>query len=358
MAEVYLDKIKHIYKGEKKPAVEDVTIKIPNSSFVALLGPSGCGKTTLMKIIAGLIKPTEGKVYFDGEDVSAVPAEERNVGMVFQFIVTYDMSVYDNIAFPLKVKRVPKEEIRKKVVEVAEMLDLKEYLERHPMELDAAMRQRVAIARALVKDAKIYLLDEPLTNLDPAARARLRSDIKKNQKYLKQTILYVTHDQTEALTLAEKIAIMNSGKIIQYDEPSVLYEHPKNMFVAHFLGNPGMNFIDCELKDNYLISGSWKYSLDESWSRELSKYGQEFVLGIRPEYVEVSKERLPGYSRAEVSLTEGMGNLNLLHLRIGDVELRAKVALFNIKKGDEVFIHLPKNKIRMFDKKTEELILG
>lgn len=357
LVEILLEKISHIYPGEKAPAVKDVTLRVPNGELAALLGPSGCGKTTLMNIISGLTDPTTGRVYFDTVDVTEVPPEARNVAMVFQFVVTYDMSVYGNIAFPLKARRYSTGETKKRVAEIAELLGLTPYLKMHAKKLDAGNRQLVAIARALIREPNVFLFDEPLTNLDPVARAKIRAKVKEVQKDLNQTMIYVTHDQAESLTLAEKIAVMNEGALIQYDDPRKLYDHPRTTFVAFFIGNPGMNLVDATLEGTNLSIGEFKYDVSE-WVDILKARPTELVFGIRPEYIRLYKHSRPNAVKSLVTLTESTGNLNLVHSKVGNTEFRAKTSLFDISEGDEVYVEFPKEHVKIFDRKTGELIVG
>ncbi|RLE71312.1 MAG: glycerol-3-phosphate ABC transporter ATP-binding protein, partial [Thermoprotei archaeon] len=235
------------YFGPVK-AVDHLNLHIKDREFVALLGPSGCGKTTTLLMIAGIYKPTSGYIYFGDEIVNDVPPKDRNVGMVFQSYALYPhMTVFDNIAFPLKLKKVPKQEIEKKVKEVAEFLRIAELLDRKPSQLSGGQQQRVALARALAKEPQIFLMDEPLSNLDAKLRIMMRAELKRMQKELGITTIYVTHDQVEAMTMADRIAVLNLGRLQQYGTPDELYNKPSNVFVAGFIGSPPMNFIDGSL---------------------------------------------------------------------------------------------------------------
>ncbi|MEM3871638.1 MAG: ABC transporter ATP-binding protein [Nitrososphaeria archaeon] len=358
MAEILLDSITHIF-GKKVKAVDNLTLHIKNGALISLLGPSGCGKTTTMRIIAGLLYPTSGRVYFDGVDVTERSPQERNVAMVFQFIVIYDKTVFENIEFPLVVRKVPKEERVKRVKRAAELMGLSNLLNYPARKLDPGTRQKVALARAFVREPTVFLLDEPLTNVDPQTRLELRKIIKELQKNLNQTMIYVTHDQAEALTLSEKIAVMKDGKILQYDTPEVLYEKPKTTFIGWFIGNPGMQFFDVSLRrsDASLLLDASEFSVDVSnISAELIKYGSELIMGIRPENVQISLQKKNGWFNAKCTIIERIGDMYLLTLNRGHLEIKVKVKEIDIKEGDSVWISFPIEKIRIYSKSGELII--
>ncbi|HDJ83484.1 MAG TPA: ABC transporter ATP-binding protein, partial [Desulfurococcaceae archaeon] len=241
-------------------AVNNLNLEIKDGEFVALLGPSGCGKTTTLLMIAGIYKPTKGYIYFDDVIVNDLPPKDRNIGMVFQSYALYPhMRVFDNIAFPLKLQKLPKEEIKKRVLETAKLLRIEDLLNRKPAQLSGGQQQRVALARALAKQPNLFLMDEPLSNLDAKLRVIMRAELKRLQKSLGITTIYVTHDQVEAMTMADRIAVLNKGELQQYSTAEELYSKPSNLFVAGFIGSPPMNFIECTLveRDN-------KYYLDAS----------------------------------------------------------------------------------------------
>ena len=355
MVRVKLENITHIYPGNVE-AVKNVSITfVP--TFNGLLGPSGCGKTTLMKIIAGLLSPTRGRVYFDDTDVTDQSPQARNIAMVFQFPVVYDMSVYDNIAFPLRVRKVSEHEIRKKVHEAADLLNLKGVLGKNALKLDSNFKQRVAIARALVRDPKLFVLDEPFSNIDPENRLVLRAKLKEIQKELKRPMIFVTHDQAEALTLSEMIAVMKEGRIIQYDIPEKIYSDPKDVFVAYFVGIPGMNLLDCSLENGKLRVG--EILLDISFAKDtLENLGSEFILGIRAEHIDVCKTSMSKeYIPMKCILVEDLGVLQLLYLQGKGINLKAKVSHdLGITEGDTVYVKLAGEYLKIF-KKTGERIL-
>lgn len=358
MVTVRLENITHIYDiGTKAEtlAVKDVTLIFDHGGFYALLGPSGCGKTTLMKIIAGLLKPTRGKVYFDDRDVTDLTPRQRNVAMVFQFPVAYDMSVYDNIAFPLRNYGYGEAEIRKRVLEIARLVGIENFLKVNAVKLDPAGRQKVALARALVREPTVFLFDEPLSNLDPLSRMELRTKIKELQRKIKTTMVYVTHDQAEALTLADKIAVMNEGRLIQFDEPENLFEKPRNTFVGFFIGNPGMNFVECELVETGLNCTAFHYPLLSGFVNKLREHGNKFILGIRPEYVIVSKSRISDII-GKCVVRENLGSAIVLHIDLGGLLIKAKSQETDIVEGDSVYVKLPEEKIRIFKTPSGDLV--
>jgi len=364
LAKIFLENISKIF-DETVEAVKNLTLEVPDGSLVSLLGPSGCGKTTTMRIVAGLEQPTTGAVYFDGRDVTDLSPSERNIAMVFQFPVVYGtMSVYDNIAFPLVNEGVPKSEVRHKVEQVAEILDIMGYLDLKPGGLDAGVRQRVALARAMIRRPNVYLLDEPLTNVDPKTRVFLRSQLKRLQIELGQTMIYVTHDQSESLTLADKIGLMNKGELLQYDSPDIVYNNPATTFIGWFIGNPGMNFVDCTLKESegkgILDAGEFTYDVTEYLETlRTETSGSELIIGIRPEHMKLSKERGENnWLQARCRLVEPLGNRLIFHLAVGAKRIRVKQPpTISIVEGDNLWVGFPKDKVKIFDKKTTKLIV-
>lgn len=363
MVDVHLNHITKIFKRGKVQALKDLDMVIPDGKITCLLGPSGCGKTTTMRIIAGLERPTEGSVHFGDKDVTDLSPQERNVAMVFQTPVVYrGMSVYKNIAFPLTVRKMPQSEVDKKVKEVAETLGLTPILNEMADKLDAGGKQKTALARAIVRTPNVSLMDEPLTALDPDNRVALRAMIKELTR-LGQTMVYVTHDQAEALTLADKIGVMQLGELVQYGSPEELYDKPSNTFVGWFIGDPGMNFIDCTFKETekgaFLDSGSFTY--DVSPLTKLVKEGSsgsELILGIRPEYVSVSSKKNEQFIASKCVVKEPLGNRVMLDLQVGEQMIRAKTpSLIDIDEGDEAFIFIPLDKVRIFNKNTKKAVV-
>lgn len=367
MVKILLENITKIFDG-KVEAVKNFSLNIADKQITSLLGPSGCGKTTLMRIISGLETPTKGRVYFDGNDVTDVSARDRNIAMVFQFPVVYPtMSVYDNIAYPLRLRKEPKGEIDGRVREIAKTFTLTEVLGQGPSSLDLATKQKVALARTLVRQPSAYLLDEPLTNLDPAVRVEMRTILKRFTSELNQTMVYVTHDQAEALTLSDKIAVMRSGELLQFDTPEAVYRDPGDKFTGWFLGNPGMNFIDGTYTESregaFVETSGFRYDLADLTKQrarvgELTK-GLEVSIGVRPEYVEVGKEREDkDWVKSKCSLVEPVGARTLLYLEAGNQNLTAKTSMdVKFAEGEPVWFHLPTRHVHIYDKKTGKLIV-
>lgn len=365
MAQIRLENISKIFPGGVE-AVKDLNMVIPEKMVISLLGPSGCGKTTTMRIIAGLETPTTGRVYFGDRDVTDLSAKERNVAMVFQFPVVYpNINVKENIALPLIAQKSKPTEIERRVKEVAEILELEEFLKEMPHNLDAGTKQKVAIARAIVRKPNVFLFDEPLTNVDPQVRVGLKSIIKRLSKELGQTFIYVTHDQSEAMTLADKIGVMKDGRLLQYDRPKLVYSQPKNTFVAWFLGNPGMNFIQTRLVQekshlSLFIAGA-KYPLVEFDKNRLLSQVREsdkIILGIRPEDIKVSiKKENQSWIKGVCTLREPLGGREVIYIRSNEIEIRAKVPPLKVDvEGKSIWFQFPQEKIRLFNAKTQQAI--
>jgi len=348
LTKITLENMSHSYDG-KTNAVEDIDITFKHQSRNAMLGPSGCGKTTLLKIITGLIKPTKGKVYFDDQDVTDFPTEKRNVAIVFQFPVVYSMSVYDNIMFPLLNLKMSKEEKRKKVLEVAESIGVTHQLKQHATSLGPADRQRVSIARVLVREPSVFLFDEPLTSIEPERRVALKTQIKKIQEKLEQTSIYVTHDQTEALTFAEKVAVMDMGKIAQFDTVEGIYARPNTTFVGFFIGSPGMNILDGHNKGDIIDLEDFTIKLPEN--TRLPQNIKNVRVGIRPEHVEVSEGEKAGWTRFRVEAFEDVAKgFGILHIVTKHQKVRARTGTF-IKEGSDAWVNFPPDHLHLFDEK-------
>lgn len=361
MSRIALKNITHVYAG-RVTAVKDLTMEIEDGKLIALLGPSGCGKTTLMRIIAGLVDPTEGDVYFDEDRMTDMTPEERNVAMVFQFPVVYaTMSIYDNLAFPLRAKKLPEDEIRKKVKEMAEFLELTPYLNMKAGKQGAAVKQTTSLGRAIIRDARCVLLDEPLTNIDPHARLILREKILRYRAEKKQTIVYVTHDQSEALTLGDKIAVMNDGVLLQYDSTRNVYEKPASSFVAYFLGNPGMNLIECTYKkDNSKIifeSDGIELSLPYDIAKDVEKQESgKVILGIRPEHIELSDRKMEDWMLGTCVFKEDYGITKVFNLQFDGKKLKVKSSTFNMSIGEKIYARFPEEHLRIFNLKGEIIV--
>lgn len=341
-------------------AVDRVNLGVEKGEFVVLLGPSGCGKTTTLRIIAGLVYPDEGKVIIDGRDVTYVEPGERDVSMVFQDYALYPhMTVFDNIAFPLVVRRkkfrLSKEEISERVHKVAKMLGIDDLLDRKPLQLSGGQQQRVALARALIAEPKLWLMDEPLSNLDALIRVHLRAELKKLQKDLGITTIYVTHDQVEALTLADRIAVMNKGRIVQIGTPKEIYENPEHVFVATFVGSPPMNVVKCRISKNLLVCEGFEVEIPSELAESLD--GRSVYLGIRPEKIELYEKHVEGSIHGTVYVTETLGSEFIVNVKLGDSILKVKT-LKEIKanSGDPVYLKFDWRAISVFDESSGSLL--
>ncbi len=336
-------------------AVRDVTITFPTSSVTGLLGPSGCGKTTMMRMIAGLETPTTGDVYFDDERVTDLPPRKRNIGMVFQYPVVYKgTSVYRNIELPLLEEKLSSAERKKRVENVVEILGLQDSVNKDTSQLDMGTRQKVAVARTVARQPRIILLDEPITNVDAEAKIQLKRALKELTRQHNQTIIYVTHDQTEAMTLADQIALMNDGEIVQRDEPRKLYNYPNDVFGGWFLGNPGMNFFehDVEAEDSSLrlVSPLFPSPFQISGVSATSEEIRRVTIGIRPEKVQIAREQTPMSVRGQiVRKFVVVGGQYLLTIKVGDCLLKVKVdPMLGQQIQDEVWIECPLDWITVF----------
>ncbi len=357
MVSVKLDKVSK-YFGKVK-AVDEVSLFIRDGEFVTLLGPSGCGKTTTLLMIAGIYKPTKGRIYFDDIDVTDIPPKDRNVGMVFQSYALYPhMTVYNNIAFPLKLKKLPKNEIDKKVKEVAKLLKIDHLLDRKPAQLSGGQQQRVALARALVKEPDVLLLDEPLSNLDALLRVYMRAELKRLQKTLGITAIYVTHDQIEALSMSDRIVVMNNGRIQQIGSPDEIYSKPSNTFVASFIGTPPMNLIPCRVVDGKTLEcPGFKYVFENEIAEKILREHNEIYFGIRPEDIMItSKENSD--AEAVILVVEPIGRDLVVTIQLGEehtIKLLAPPSI-NLKPGEKIYLKFKKEKIHLFEKKTGQRI--
>ncbi|MBR3201046.1 MAG: sn-glycerol-3-phosphate ABC transporter ATP-binding protein UgpC [Mogibacterium sp.] len=342
--------------------VPDLNLEIRDKEFVVLVGPSGCGKSTTLRMFAGLESITDGELYIGDKLMNAVAPKNRNIAMVFQNYALYPhLSVYKNMTFALELAKVPKDEMKKKVQWAAEILGLEPYLDRKPKALSGGQRQRVALGRAMVRDPEVFLLDEPLSNLDAKLRTEMRSQISKLHKRLGTTFVYVTHDQTEAMTMGDRICVMKDGIVQQFDTPQNLYDHPCNIFVAGFIGSPQMNFIDAQVRKadgGYaLCFGDAKVVSDKP---ELAAYeGKTVVLGIRPEdlHAESSFFKEGNAIKAYIDLDEMMGSESYLYLEYAGQKMIARVPARYARKAEEnIELAIDVDKIHLFDKETEKAI--
>ncbi|MBO5575891.1 MAG: sn-glycerol-3-phosphate ABC transporter ATP-binding protein UgpC [Ruminococcus sp.] len=380
MASVSLREIYKKYSGGVI-AVSDFNIEIQDKEFIILVGPSGCGKSTTLRMIAGLEEISEGELYIGDRLVNDVAPKDRDIAMVFQSYALYPhMTVFENMAFGLKLRKVPKDEIARKVEEAARILDIAHLLDRKPKALSGGQRQRVALGRAIVRNPQVFLLDEPLSNLDAKLRAQMRTEISKLHKKLGTTFIYVTHDQTEAMTMGDRIVVMKDGYIQQIDTPTNLYQNPVNQFVAGFIGSPQMNFIDATLRkygEKYVVEFGRAATRNEegvTYSVEIPEgkvdeevlsplVDQEIVLGVRPECLHDEPAFLAqastGVVDAVVEVTEMMGAETYLYLDCVGIPLTARVSpRTTARSGDQIKIALDPNRIHIFDKETEKSILN
>ncbi len=373
--------LRHVYKRYPGgvTAVSDFNLEIKDKEFIILVGPSGCGKSTTLRMVAGLEEISDGEILIGDRVVNDVAPKDRDIAMVFQNYALYPhMTVFDNMAFGLKLRKTPKDEIKRRVEEAARILDISHLLERKPKALSGGQRQRVALGRAIVREPKVFLLDEPLSNLDAKLRAQMRTEISKLHLKLGTTFIYVTHDQTEAMTMGTRIVVMKDGLIQQVDTPQNLYTYPGNLFVAGFIGSPQMNFIDSKLlkegDDFFVEFGTedtktragvkYKIKLPASKNKDgvLDAYiGKEVIMGIRPEDVHNEEDlvaKFPdGIVEANVEVTELMGAETYLYMNCEEQSINARVEPTNTAKpGDRIKITLEPGKIHLFDKETEVTI--
>ncbi|WFO74650.1 ABC transporter ATP-binding protein [Desulfurococcaceae archaeon MEX13E-LK6-19] len=363
MARVFLKNVTKRFG--KVVAVDHVTLEVRDKEFMVLLGPSGCGKTTTLRLIAGLEDPDEGEIWIGERLVNEIDPVERNVAMVFQSYALYPhMTVFQNIEFPLKMARVPKEERKRKVIEVARFLGIENLLNRYPKQLSGGQQQRVALARAIVREPEVFLLDEPLSNLDAKLRVKMRFELRKLlHEKLGITTIYVTHDQVEAMTMADRIAVMNEGKVMQVGTPIEVFEKPANMFVAGFIGVPPMNFMEGTLveKENklYLDIGEVSIEIPSVYKEPLSKYvGKSIVLGVRPQDIIVSTKPMEGYYKGRIVGYEPLGTETYIHFTVGRLTDYVAVVKGNIQLelGGIIYWTPRPDKLYFFDKNTGKAI--
>ncbi len=367
MAEVILKNVTKIYEGGNK-AVDDVNIEIHDKEFVVLVGPSGCGKSTTLRMIAGLEEITDGEMFIDGKKVNDVSPKDRDIAMVFQNYALYPhMSVFENMAFGLKLRKFPKVEINERVLEAARILGLEEYLDRKPKALSGGQRQRVAVGRAIVRKPKVFLFDEPLSNLDAKLRVQMRTEISKLHQKLNATMIYVTHDQTEAMTMGDRIVIMKDGIVHQVDTPLNLYNKPANKFVAGFIGSPSMNFIRGRIGTNgqtvFESDGKKvRLKIGERIVEKLKGYNnRDAWLGIRPEDIydsSITKNDIQYNGiETELEVVEPMGNEILLYFNIESEQFIARIPAREIPEaGKKKELLFDTNKLHFFDFETEKAI--
>ena len=363
MAQVSL---RHVYKnfGDVK-VVKDFTLEIQDREFIVFVGPSGCGKSTTLRMIAGLEEITDGEIYIGDRLVNNVAPKDRDIAMVFQNYALYPhMNVYENMAFGLKLRKLPKQEIDKRVKDAAGILGLEQLLGRKPKELSGGQRQRVALGRAIVRNPKVFLMDEPLSNLDAKLRLQMRTELAKLQRRLETTTIYVTHDQVEAMTMGDRIVVMKDGIIQQVAPPQELYDYPANMFVAGFIGSPAMNFLKGRLTDdgNVFDGGVFRIKLSPKLAAAAKPFnGKEMILGVRPEDVEADPEAVRqsnGYHMdARVDVVEPLGSEIYLYLSVGENQLTARVdPTLRFRPDDQITLAVNTERVHLFDPVTEKAV--
>ena len=372
MASVTLKEIYKKYPGGVM-AVSDFNLDIKDGEFIIFVGPSGCGKSTTLRMIAGLEEITSGELLIDDKLVNDVAPKDRDIAMVFQNYALYPhMTVFDNMAFGLNLRKTPKEEIKRRVAEAARILDIEHLLDRKPKALSGGQRQRVALGRAIVREPKVFLLDEPLSNLDAKLRAQMRTELSKLHKSIGTTFIYVTHDQTEAMTMADRIVVMKDGLIQQVDTPQNLYDKPVNTFVAGFIGSPQMNFIDAKLDEEngkyYAVFGedrnTYRLPIPENKNRRdcfKPFIDKDIILGIRPEHIhdepELLEKHADGILNADVEVTELMGAEIYLYVDVAGNKITARVdSSSQARSGDKIKVAIDMSRAHIFDKETEQAI--
>lgn len=357
MVEVKLEKINKIFKPDVH-VLKDIDLTIRDKEFMVLVGPSGCGKSTCLNLIAGLELVTSGDIYFGDLCVSDLPPKERNLAMVFQSYALYPhMNVRKNMSFALRLAKEDQDVIDKRVQKAAEILNIEHLLDRKPKELSGGQRQRVALGRCIVRNPTVFLFDEPLSNLDAKLRSQMRAEIIKLQKKLQTTLVYVTHDQVEAMSMADRITILSKGRIQQVGTPTEVYNTPRNLFVAGFIGSPTMNFINCENNDGKSLKfGENTLHLNDEISSKLSGSNiQNIILGVRPEHIKIKKQPFEDAFEVKISVVEYLGAETVVSFDFkGGVNAMAIApGFFDAKMGDPAYISFPLDKMHIFDTETE-----
>jgi len=365
MAELRLDSIYKVYDN-KVTAVEDFNLHVKDKEFIVFVGPSGCGKSTTLRMIAGLEEITQGDFYIDDKRVNDVAPKDRDIAMVFQNYALYPhMSVYDNMAFGLKLRKMPKKEIEQRVNEAAKILGLENFLDRKPKALSGGQRQRVALGRAIVRDAKVFLMDEPLSNLDAKLRVQMRAEIAKLHQRLQTTTVYVTHDQTEAMTMASRIVVMKDGIIQQVGSPKEVYDNPENIFVGGFIGSPAMNFFHGKLEANgFALENKIKIDVPEGkmkMLRDQGYVGKDLVLGVRPEDIHDEPAFIEASQGTKINVTievaELTGAETMLYSKVGNQDFVSRIDSRTIvEPGQKMDLAFDLNKAHFFDITTEQRI--
>ena len=353
MADLSLRHIYKIYSGDVT-AVKDFNLEIADKEFIVFVGPSGCGKSTTLRMIAGLEEISKGELYIGGKLVNDVEPKERDIAMVFQNYALYPhMTVYDNMAFALKLRKAPKDEIDRKVRDAAKKLDIEHLLDRKPKALSGGQRQRVALGRAIVREPKVFLMDEPLSNLDAKLRVQMRTVISKLYQDLATTFIYVTHDQVEAMTVGDRIALMNKGKLQMIDTPYNVYNRPRNIFTAKFIGSPSTNIFDVYYSNGCITLGDQTIELTKEWSDLVQDSGiRELSFGIRPEHIKLNKIQKKNSFKGCVKYIEDYGNKAGVYFDVDGNEIIAVLDENHFKSGDTVYFAPDFKRIHLFDRET------
>lgn len=366
MGNVAFNHVYKFYKGESRPSVNDFHLDVADGEFLVMVGPSGCGKSTTLRMLAGLEEVSKGDIYIDGKFMNFVSPKDRDIAMVFQNYALYpNLTVYENMALGLQLHKVAKHEIELRVNRAAKMLEISQFLTKKPSQLSGGQKQRVALGRALVREPKVFLMDEPLSNLDAKLRTQTRMEISKLHNQLKTTMVYVTHDQTEAMTMGTRIVVMKDGNIQQVAPPQQLYDEPRNMFVAGFIGSPQMNFIDGAIveEDGHYFFDTKRLHLKipESYVRHIRSAKtnlRQVVLGIRPEYVSCEPWAIDQYPQWQVSalieMREPMGSNTYLYAAVGEHSLTSRTEPHTpIRPGEHVKLVIRMDKAHFFDRESE-----
>lgn len=364
MASIRIESVTKTFKNTR--AINNLSLEIADSEFFCILGPPGAGKTTLLRLIVGLEKPDEGDIFIGGRSVCGIHPSRRDIAMIFQNLALYpDKSVFDNIGFPLRQQKISEEEIKKRVIDVAKGLKIDWLLEKLPSQLSGGERQRVAIGRAIIRQPKAYLMDEPLSNLDALLRLEMRVALKELQTNLKETFIYVTHDQVEALSMGDRIAVLNNGNLQQVDDPETIYRLPNNMFTATILGNPPMQFMKCSLgKDKSSIILKHKAFTLSAGSRDIKEalgWGpdrKEVVLGLRPEDIKILTDKPEQKSvDAEIYVTEPLGNETIVDVKLGNDVIKVLASSdFISRPAQKIWVTFNLSKLHIFHEKTHECV--
>lgn len=355
MGEIRIEGVWKLFGKQKIAALQDVSLTIQDREFMVLLGPSGCGKTTLLRCIAGLEYPDRGRIYISGRDVTDDPPRSRNIAMVFQsYAVFPHLNVFENIAFGLRMQKRPNDEVKQRVEKAAALMRIEKLLDRYPAQLSGGQRQRVAVARGLIMEPQVLLMDEPLSNLDALLRMQARAELKRLLRDVETTTVYVTHDQIEALSMGDQIAVMENGRIVQADYPTQVYENPGTLFVGGFIGTPPMNFMRGQVSATNGASGLRMGDLlINAPLPPNAETGQDLLMGIRAENIQASIEPSPDAVPAQVLVVEPLGSHLLLTVQVGDTPIKVQTRVdFGVKPDQTIYLELESKQIRWFDPQT------